>query len=80
MAEMNEKETAVALFNECCRLREIIEEKDKALERAHTILANMAAEEMGWCRIFRRWAISDEPLRNDAKNAVKDIWKAWSKN
>lgn len=34
------------------------------------ILENMAKEETGWVRFFRRWPISHEPLRSDARNAL----------
>lgn len=48
-----------------------------ALERAEVILANMALENTGfWASLFNRWAISDEPLRNDAKNALPEIRRA----
>jgi hypothetical protein len=40
------------------------------LERCRTVLGNMALENEGRARIFRRWQISDEPLRNDAKNLL----------
>jgi len=38
------------------------------LGRCRTILANMALEREG--AIFRRWPISHEPLRADAKNVL----------
>lgn len=43
------------------------------LERAIGILHNMALERRGWRRIFGRWLISDEPLRNDAARFLKDL-------
>jgi hypothetical protein len=39
-------------------------------ERAALILHNMALENMGWRGWFRRWYMSDEPLRNDAANLL----------
>lgn len=33
----------------------------------------MALERKGWRRIFGRWHISDEPLRNDAARLLKEI-------
>lgn len=43
---------------------------DKACE----ILHNMALEyeRPWWKRVFGRWAISDEPLRNDAANLLRE--------
>jgi hypothetical protein len=41
--------------------------------RALTILHNMAVERKGWRSFFRRWWISDEPLRNDAANLVREV-------
>ena len=35
-----------------------------------TLLENLTKENKGWRRFFRRWAISDEPLRNDAATLV----------
>lgn len=43
------------------------------LERCRTILGNMALETTGWTYLFKRWAISDEPLRNDAAGILPDI-------
>ncbi len=43
------------------------------LERARTILANMAAENGGPMAIFNRWPISHEPLRADAKGLLPEI-------
>ena len=42
------------------------------LERALAILHRMATEKMGWRRFFSRWYYSDEPLRNDAANLVRE--------
>lgn len=55
-----------------------------ALERAETILANMALENettgiLGWISLFSRWAISDEPLRVDAAAALPEIRRALEK-
>jgi hypothetical protein len=41
-------------------------------DRATVILHNMALERKGWRSIFKRWFISDEPLRNDAANLLRD--------
>ena len=43
-----------------------------ALERARTVLANMAKEQdRKWWQFWRsRWEISDEPLRGDAKSLI----------
>jgi len=41
--------------------------------RALTILHNMALERTGWRGFFSRWCISDEPLRNDAANLIREI-------
>ena len=41
-------------------------------ERAALILHNMAQENIGWRSWFRRWHISDEPLRNDAANLLRE--------
>ena len=45
------------------------------LRRAHMILSNMALEnELHWWEFWKsRWPISHEPLRNDARNLVKQI-------
>lgn len=44
--------------------------------RALTILNNLALENKGWKALWRRWYISDEPLRHDASRLLKDIgWK-----
>lgn len=42
------------------------------LDRALGILHRMATENTGWRSFFRRWYYSDEPLRNDAANLVKE--------
>lgn len=41
--------------------------------RALSILYYMALERKGWWRFFSRWWISDEPLRNDAAELLRDI-------
>lgn len=41
-------------------------------DRAMVILHNMALERKGWLSFFRRWHISDEPLRNDAANLLRE--------
>lgn len=46
------------------------------LERAETILCNMAKENWNrrwWQFWVSRWEISDEPLRGDARNLLIDI-------
>lgn len=42
-------------------------------KRALTILHNMSLERTGWRGFVRRWAISDEPLRNDAARLLREI-------
>ena len=42
------------------------------LDRALSILHRMATEQTGWRRFFSRWYYSDEPLRNDAANLVRE--------
>lgn len=42
------------------------------LDRALGILHRMATEHTGWRRFFSRWYYSDEPLRNDAANLVRE--------
>lgn len=42
------------------------------LNRSLGILHRMATENTGWRSFFRRWYYSDEPLRNDAANLVRD--------
>lgn len=51
---------------------ETAEAKTALLERCRTVLANMAAEREGfWASFFgRRWPISHEPLRADAKGLL----------
>lgn len=46
---------------------------DQFAEHAAMILHNMALERVGfWRRLFRRWHISDEPLRNDAARLLME--------
>lgn len=45
---------------------------DILLKRALSILHRMATEQTGWRSFFRRWYYSDEPLRNDAANLVRE--------
>lgn len=45
---------------------------DVLLDRALGILHRMATENVGWRSWFRRWYYSDEPLRNDAANLVRE--------
>jgi hypothetical protein len=42
------------------------------LDRALGIMHRMATENTGWRSFFRRWYYSDEPLRNDAANLVRE--------
>lgn len=42
------------------------------LDRALGILHRMGTENTGWRSFFRRWYYSDEPLRNDAANLVRE--------
>lgn len=42
------------------------------LDRALGILHRMATEQTGWRARFRRWYYSDEPLRHDAANLVRE--------
>lgn len=42
-------------------------------QRALTILHNMSLERVGWRGFFRRWYISDEPLRHDAANLLRRL-------
>lgn len=51
-----------------------IERLRNVLERARTVLGNMALENEG--AIFRRWPINHEPLRSDAKNLLPVIDEA----
>lgn len=39
------------------------------------LLENLTKEKTGWQRFFSRWAISDEPLRNDAAHLLDCINK-----
>ena len=41
--------------------------------RAAIILHHMSLERKGWKSFFRRWHISDEPLRNDAANLLQEF-------
>jgi hypothetical protein len=45
---------------------------DVLLERALAILHRLATENTGLRGFFRRWYYSDEPLRNDAANLVRE--------
>lgn len=46
---------------------------DVLLERALAILHRFGTEySAGWRHFFRRWYYSDEPLRNDAANLVRE--------
>ncbi len=58
-----------------------------ALERARTILGNMAKENTGQFAFLRRWPINHEPLRADAKaflpvldNLLGDFQQAFGGN
>lgn len=42
------------------------------LNRALGILHRMGTERVGWRAFFSRWYYSDEPLRNDAANLVRE--------
>lgn len=42
------------------------------LHRALAILHRFGTENTGWKSFFRRWYYSDEPLRNDAANLVRE--------
>lgn len=42
------------------------------LNRAMAILSRFGTENIGWKSLFRRWYYSDEPLRNDAANLVRE--------
>lgn len=46
------------------------------MDRIKTVLENLSLENKGWKRFFKRWKISDEPLRNDARELLKHIlWR-----
>lgn len=46
--------------------------KDQFIEDASRVLYNMSLERTGyWRQLFRRWHISDEPLRHDAANCLR---------
>lgn len=43
-------------------------------QRALVILHNLSLERRGfWRQLFRRWHISDEPLRHDAANLLREV-------
>lgn len=43
-------------------------------QRALVILHNLSLERTGfWRQLFRRWHISDEPLRHDAANLLREV-------
>lgn len=43
------------------------------IQRATAILHNMSLERRGsWRQFWRRWHISDEPLRHDASNLLRE--------
>ncbi len=41
-------------------------------ESAETILWHLALEKKGWRRLFNRWYIASEPLRNDASRLLQE--------
>ena len=45
---------------------------ERFVKRAVLVLNHMRMENSGWLRYFRRWKISDEPLRNDAQALLND--------
>ena len=45
---------------------------ERFANRAALILHQMALERRGWRGFFRRWHISDEPLRHDAANLLRE--------
>ena len=45
---------------------------ERFADRAALILRQMALERRGWRGFFRRWHISDEPLRHDAANLLRE--------
>ncbi len=45
---------------------------ERLLMRSLAILHRFATERTGWQRFFSRWYYSDEPLRNDAANLVRE--------
>lgn len=55
--------------DEVCRLQGL-------LRRCRTVLSNMARENEGWLRFIKRWPISHEPLRSDARHLVPLIDEA----
>lgn len=52
--------------------------KDRFVESARRILHNLALERKGVFRL-RRWVVSDEPLRNDAANLLRECGMELSK-
>ena len=44
--------------------------------RCLDLLNRFALEQTGWRRYLKRWYFSDEPLRNDAANLVREAM-AW---
>ena len=46
-------------------------EEDRLYWEALGILHRLATENTGWRSIFRRWYYSDEPLRHDAANLIR---------
>lgn len=63
---MTEREQIEFLINRNETLR-------NTLGRCRTVLNNMARENAGWSSFFRRWTISHEPLRHDARNLLPII-------
>lgn len=57
------------------RTKTTMNEADRLLERARTVLFNMAMEnERKWWQFWiARWQINHEPLRGDARNVVNAI-------
>lgn len=46
------------------------------LDRVKNLLENLATEQTGWRRFLSRWKVSHEPLRNDAANMLKELYRA----
>lgn len=46
------------------------------LRRCRTVLSNMARQNEGWLSFIKRWPISHEPLRSDARHLVPLIDEA----
>jgi hypothetical protein len=40
--------------------------------RAAVILHELSLERKGWRQLLKRWYVSDEPLRNDAANLLRE--------